>query len=655
MANNDIRIPNYIELKEFYHNNRGEVYKFQNLKMAGNYEYRVFTGKIEPFKLSQQNKMASALVKIILEVVCNGVDYEVIGKYLAKNRVIHYYESFRETLSAVIENNDEVKGMLEGLVDTIIFCSSNSEMIKMALIMAQVLEISNLKIILNIFSIHNDFMFYVINDYSHIKGHNQKIFEIAKRSEAYGKLFALAYLKNSTTEIEDWLIQKGCIDDYGIPEIAECSFFSVDLLEYLNRTKFNSSSIEVFGKYFSEALSNYGLDEFDDDISTCNKVLEIIDEINGGIYSLYTVVSIMYAVDGILTDYYQGNRNIQTLQNCYQYKNIIKLCTNICNKAYWNDIIDKEIYNTQLKPNILMMCMEKTGYKLRKKEYEDILKRNSFRPIVYEYGLCIGNKSLKKAAFKFAIENLPIDDMTMGPEEIRIKNLSYEDMSYVCFFVLVKHSELEDFKDQIYEYKNISLRGLQCSLIEVREESIANLNKIKELINDDDRKLIYKCIENECVPNIRRNLKELVEKKSNLNKNKQIIAKPQKIIAINSRDTFLCNVNILGEDEFDRIKIKKSLKEKMIIYIDKNPIAENDFSVVACIENGYVVGYIEKPIDSILNNLIQAKRYVYGIIKQVSDNYNNINVSLYLSYKDIEEGVSDILSLLSKSDEQYIQ
>ena len=655
MAYNNIEKSYYRELKEFHDKNQGELYSFQDFEKTGQMEYKVFTGKIKPLKLFKKNKMAAGLVKTLLEVIENKKDYKNIEEYLKSNQVIYYYENIRETLNAVIENDIEKKGVFENFVNDVIFNSRNEEMIKLSLIMAQVLEVENLDEILEVFSIHNSFIFYVINDYLHMKGRNHKIFELSKHSMSYGKLFALANLKVSTDEIESWIVENGCIDNYGIPEITEYSILSVNLLDYLNKADFADSDIEVFAKSFSIMLSDYGLFELDDNIEVCNKILEIIDDIGGGIYCLYAVISILYSVDGIIIDYYKEKKTIETLNNYVGYKKIIELCTDICNEPYWNDVIEGAINNIELEPDVIITCIDKTGYKIKKKEYESILKRNYYSPLLYKYALAVGSKAIRKTAFKLGIVNLPIDDMTTGADELKIENLTYDEVAYVCFYVLIKYSKIEDFPDDINEYKHINFRGLQCPVIEIREECINNLVKIKNLINDSDRELIHRLLGKEPIGSIRRGLRSLQEKCIDDEKNKQLITERPKTIQINPRDAFLSRAHVFGGEEFNRMKVQSLLKENTVVYIIRNPYDYDRYSTVVCTANGYIIGYVEKPLDDMLGNLIRAGRYVYGMIKKISDDLYDITMSVYLSYKDVEDGVSDVLALLSKTKEEYIQ
>lgn len=655
MAENNSKKSCYIELKEFYDKNSGELYSFQDFDKAGNVEYKVLTEKVKPLKLFKKNKIGHELLETIFSSLEKDKDYKKIESFIKLNPIIYYYDSLREMLKAVIEENKEKREMIEHFVKDIIYNSNDKEMVKFSIIAAQVIQLDELEEILEVFSIHNDFIFYAIDDYYHMYGFNRKIFEIAKRSKSYGKLFALAALKITNTRIEDWVIENGCIDNYGITEITEYSMLCADLLSYLNRTKFDCRKVEVFSKSFSIMLSDYGLSELEDKIPLCHKLLEIIDDIGGGIYSLYAVVSILYSVDGIIIDYYKENKNIETLKNYEEYKRIIELCTDICSEKYWNDIIEEAINNIEVEPDVLVTCIEKNGYKLKKKEYENILKRDYLSPILYKYALCVGNKAIRKSAFKLGIKNLPINDMTTGADELKIDDLTYSEISYICLYILVKYSQIEDFKDDISDYKDIMLNSLQCPLIEIREESVKSLEKIKDNLNESEIEFIYDCIEKECSSSIRRGLKALSHKNKGDRVKKSIVAEKIEKIQIHPQDAFLIDSEVLGNDVFDRIKVQSMIQENNLVYIVQNPSEDDDYSSAVCLENGYVIGYIGKPIDDILGNMIKSGKYIYGKIKNINDDLSVIDISIILSYRDVEDGVSNILSLLAKVKEQYVQ
>lgn len=653
MADNNIKKSCYMELKEFYDNNNGELYSFQDFYKAGNMEYKAFTKRTKPLDLFKKNRTAQELIKLLFLSFQENRGYIKVENFININPIINYYESLRNALKAAIEEDLENKELLESYVKDIIFNSNNKELIKFAIVAAQVLKLEKLDEILNIFSIHNDFLFYVLNDYCHMEGYNERIFEIAKGSKSYGKVFALAALNITNNHMEDWVVEKGWIDDYDIPEITQHSILSVDLLEYLNRTKFDLNKIEEFSQSFSVMISEYGLSELKDKIAVCKKFLGIVDEVGGGIYTMYVVVSMLYCVDGIIVDYYKENKNIESFKDYEDYKTIIELCTDICMKKYWNDVIDEAVNNIEIEGDILITCIEKIGYKLKKKEYETLLKRDYSSPLIYKYGLCAGNKAIRKSAFKLGVKNLPINDMTTGADELSIENLTYDDLNYICIYVIVKYAQLEDFDSDINEYKDIMLTLLQCSLIEAREECVKNLKKLKNSLNESEKEYIYDCIEKECVPRIKRGLKSLIHIENDNQKKKTIIRSIEKVRA-NPRDAFLIDLELLGEESFERFEVQHMIVESNMVYMAEN-VTDDDYEAVVCLGNGYAIGYIEKPIDDIVVNMIRSGKYVYGKIKEVDDDLSSIKISLYLSYMDVANDVSNTLSLLTKDKGAYIQ
>ncbi|WP_242867593.1 HIRAN domain-containing protein, partial [Clostridium saccharobutylicum] len=70
---------------------------------------------------------------------------------------------------------------------------------------------------------------------------------------------------------------------------------------------------------------------------------------------------------------------------------------------------------------------------------------------------------------------------------------------------------------------------------------------------------------------------------------------------------------------------------------------------------GYIIGYIPKEDNVVLNNLINNGKYIYGSIKEITNNYEYIKIDLYLSYKDVMDEITSTLSLLSRTKEEYLQ
>ena len=591
-------------------------------------------------------------MKILLKDINNDEKLSNVNGYITLNPIINYYESFIKLFKDSLEDNKDMSSKINNIIRKMIIDSDSSEEIKLGLILAPICNIENIEDILDVFSIHNDYLFYVIKAYEYIGNCNNIIFEMAKKSKGYGKVFCVMNLRPTTYEIRKWMIEEGSDNNVGVPELLSYSMLSLDLLDYLESTEFDGEEIEVLAKSFSMLLSDYGLDDIKDGIKVCNKLLEIIDKVNGGIYSLYAVISILYSIESIIIDDYKAKRSPSSFKFNNDYKDIIENCKKICKKDIWHEIIANEVSNIEIESSVLISCAEKTKYKLRKKEFEIILKRDYTNPLLYKYAFSIGNKSIKKCAFNLGLQKLPMNEILSGQDELKIDNLAYEDIAQICFFIIIKYSQYEDFQDK---YKEINLQALKAPLIETRIQATTNLQRFREEFDSLDKEIINDAISTEMVGNIRRSLNSLLIKTDNKEK-KYVEVYDNMHIDAHVKDIYLININVAGTNYVDMSEVYNKLLEDDMLYLKREPNNAYDSNAIVIITTeGYVIGYVPKENNLILKNLMDKGKYLYGKIKEISDDYNNINIEIYLSYKDIIEEITSTLSLLSGEKEYYLQ
>lgn len=642
----------YYDLKEFHHRNPGVLYSYQDFEAAGIREFEIITNKLRPFKNYEKNRLSNELMKILLNDINNNEKLDNVNVYITLNPIINYYESFIKLFKDSVEDNKDMSLKINDIIKKILTDSDSSEEIKLGLILAPICNIENIEDILEVFSIHNDYLFYVIKAYEYIGGYNNTIFEMAKKSNGYGKVFCVMNLRPTTYEIRKWMIEKGSDNSVGVQELLSYSMLSLDLLDYLENNEFDGEEIEVLAKSFSMLLSDYGLDDIKDGKKVYNKLLEIIDKINGGIYSLYVVISIIYSIEAIVIDDYKSKRSASSFKFNSDYKDIIQKCKKICKKDIWHEIITNQVSNLEIESSVLISCSEKTKYKLKKKEFKTILNRDYTNPLLYKYAFSTVNKSIRKCAFSIGLQKLPMNEVLSGQDELKIDNLLYEDIEQICFFIIIKYSQYEDFQD---EYKDINLQALKAPLIETRIQAATNLQRFREEFNSLDKEIINDAISTEMVGNIRRSLNSLLIKTNDKEK-KYVEVYDNMHIDAHVKDIYLININIAGTNYIDMSEIYNNLLEDDMLYLKREPNNAYDSNAIEIITtNGYVIGYVPKENNLILKNLMDKGKYIYGKIKEISDDYNHINIEIYLSYKDIIEEITSTLSLLSGEREHYLQ
>jgi hypothetical protein len=642
----------YYDLKEFHDRNPDVLYSYQDFEVAGKKEFKSITNKIRQLQDYEKNRLANELIESLCKEAFSEYKISSVCDYITLNPIINYYESLIKFFRDLIENNEDILLIMKDKISHLLKNSEYMEEVKLGLMLAPICRIENLEDILNVFSIHNDYLFYVIKAYEYIGKHNNIIFEIAKRSKGYGKVFCVMHISPTTYEIRKWMIEESSDNNVGVTELLSYGMLSLDILDYLENTKFYKDELETFAKAFSMLLSDYGLDEIKDSIKVCNKLLEIIDNIDGGIYSLYAVISMLYSIEAIIIDEYKNKKNSTSYKFNNEYKEIIDTCKKICKKDVWHEIISREISNIEVESSVLISCSERAKYKLRKNEFELIIKRDYTNALLYKYAFAIGNKAIKKCAFNLGLKKLPMNEILSGQDDLKIENLAYEDIAQICFFIIIKYSQYEDFKES---YKEINLQALKSPLIETRIQAVTNLQRFREEFDALDKEILDDAISTEVVSDVRRALNSLLIEATS-KKKKYVEVDDNMHIDAHVKDIYLVSINIAGTYYIDMSEISNKLFEDDMVYLRREVDNEYDPNAIEIITTeGYVIGYVPKENALILKNLIDKGKYLYGNIKEISEDYSIINAQIYLSYKDVIEEITNTLSLLSGEREDFLQ
>ncbi|WP_459477151.1 HIRAN domain-containing protein [Clostridium saccharoperbutylacetonicum] len=642
----------YYDLKEYHYSNANEIYGYQDFETAGKREYKVITKKTHQLENYEKNRLANELMKIFIKEIYSSNELKNVNSFIASNPIIRYYDNFIKLFKEFISNDNNALKNFRNSIIKLIKESAYSEEVKLGLSLAPFCNIEDIDEILEIFSIHNEYLFYTIMAYEHIGKCNNIIFKLAKRSSGYGKVFCVMNLKPITNEIKKWMIEEGADNNVGGTELLSYTMLSLDLLDYLENTEFTKREIELLSKSFSLLFSDYGIEEINDGIIVCRKLLEIIDKNSSGIYSLYAVISILYSIEAVIIEDYKNKRNFLSNRFTDAYKELIETCKEICKKEIWHEIIAKEVSNVEVESSVLISCAEKTQYKLKKKEFEAIFKRDYTNALLYKYAFAVGNKSIKKVILDLGLQKLPLDQILKGQDELKMDNLVYDDIAQICFFILIKYLEYEDYKDK---YKELNLQALRAALIETRLQAATNLQIFKDQFDEIDNELINDAISSEMVVEVRRLLNSL-RIKTNDKEKKYIEVTDDMHIDIHVKDIYLITVNVSGTRYIDMSEVSSKLFEEDLIYLKReydNPY--DSYAIRVITKEGYIIGYIPRENNYILKNLMDKGKYLYGKINEISEDYNNISIKIYLSYKDVIEEITSTLSLLSGEREHFVQ
>ena len=92
-----------------------------------------------------------------------------------------------------------------------------------------------------------------------------------------------------------------------------------------------------------------------------------------------------------------------------------------------------------------------------------------------------------------------------------------------------------------------------------------------------------------------------------------------------------------------------------MVYLKRDKENVEDINAIMVLSNeGYLLGYIPKMENNILKNLMDWGKIIYGIILNISEDCNEVQIALYLSYEDVINEVSNAFNMVIKNPIGYL-
>ncbi|WP_252229265.1 HIRAN domain-containing protein [Clostridium sp. ZBS15] len=641
----------YEELNKFYSKTPDLPYSYQDFEITGLREFKVLYNKIKPLKKNQRVKLANELIELLVDYTKEDKEeiFENIRGYMALNPISDYYEEFIKNFRAFIEAFIEYKEDLTNLLKKLILESNSHDEIKLGLMMLCVLKIDDIEKVLKVLSINNEYIFYVIQVYETMKNSNERVFNLAKHSIGYGKAICIHELQPVSDEIIEWLILDGLEQNFGYLESLEYTMLSVNLLKFLKSGRINKDNIKLLSKSFGELFSEYTINNIDNGFNVCFEYFKLVDKYGYDIYSLYGVISGIYSIDTFIFEEYGDDRVDRITSLIPQYEKLSNFADEIYIKDIWKDVILKELSNIDLEIEVLIDAMEKTEFQISNEEFIGLIERDHMNPALYRYGLEKGNKELKECIYNIAYDKLPIIKiLNRNKEIIDLDDLIIKPMYHLCFYFLVKGIKYNEFPE---EYKKINFDALNASLVETRNKAINNLMLIKNEFSDDDKKIIEQQLMEET---LKKSLTSLLD---NLpNKKKEYLELNKEEIIPHVKDIYVMSTYIADTKYRDLSVIDNNYLEDQILYLIREKDSKYDENAINIVTGkGYVLGYVPKSDSLMLKNMIDNGKYFYGVIEKISENFDRIDIMIYMSYKDVIDEVTNTISLLYNKNGKYLQ
>lgn len=599
-------------------------YEFQNVYKDGK--------KDVLFELWGENPMyeerivySKALLVLIEEILEGNEKLKEVDYFLEQCPIYYYYDFFLKKLKIKFLEGVINKERLYTLGIHLATESSEINKVKLGILILSLYENDITRQIIKTLGYHSEFTLYALEASKDFVKCNTLVYEFFKGTDGYGKLIAMQRLNILNKDIEKDIIEIG-YKNTAIPHIE-----SIFVLEKGNLNKYIGEDFNEKRFGIVSSVLAYGLDDVE--VQKFTKLSKAIEQYidYSKIYSktFLDLIAVLNIHKSMIPTWknYSNDNNYKNGWSKELESNIKLKCNNIIANEKWKHIILSELSKMRYSSKMLVMALQAKGLRPAFEEFYYILSMDNFDFDLFEYMLF--------ECGSYYIEELVNYIKYVAPwEEILLTSLSEDvktiDKKYtpdvIIEFLLVRMREC-NITDMDFFIKCLKARLPKC-----RYEAVKCLDKNKENIDEDIRKILEEMYLNEESKNVKKALGRLLNKNSYSDFRKERYVKINDInILPTAKDLKIVQCNVAGA-YYNNLDRTDMLRENGMLYLKMEP--ENIYDVNAILvtdRDGYVIGYIPRKFTLIICNLIKGGERIYAIIESLNLEESKIEISVMLS------------------------
>lgn len=633
-------------LQKHWKNNGYRYFEDQDIKNAGKDDCEEIFLK-DPILGEVKNQLANGLMEIFLESL-NSENCETnIINYLNTFKLIEYYFVFVDKINILLREGIFTKEELHNAGMNYVKEYKEEEIIKFGLTCLRFSENDEALEILKIFSNHNEYAFYAIEGIKEYDRCNSIIFEIAKESRGYGKVFAVTNLEPLTEEIKNWIIDKGSENDFLESMLVAMTFNEYDYINYFLDGRKTRNKFDIFTRNLLELYKVKGF--FYEHIT-----LEIIlaywqyyNKFKKTFDSVY-LMSILLSLSS-KEEYEEGSLRSH-LNLSVEENDLIEDMINEFIQGDIQPVIKDTIKNYSYDLGEVLDLGVKLGMRFSFDELKHILKIEPLEIAVYSYIMGSGTKEDKEKLIQYSLEKLSFQSITSGAENITEEDLDVQYLFDTCLFLMIDH--MNELKDKYIDFNILALRARYTP---TRNSAFSNLKQLPEVYREkvinEIKLLVHKEVDN----SIKKSMLRFLDVNNQREKERRYENIEAVKVGPHTRDILLTTTVVSGTNYRDLTVVEDKLGEKNLVFLKReknNPYDSNAIMVLT--NDGYHIGYIPRKENYILKNLMDWGKIIYGEIISSSDDYSNIEIGVYLSYIDVMREVTETFNMVSEKPIGYL-
>lgn len=583
------------------------------------FEYRY---KYKPVSDVEKRNYRNIVLKSLIEVYKG--DIEKIKFPETKYPVALYIYNFVNSVRGVVSEGIIPIEWIEEFTKFIILNSNEKKEVQIALALGEYFLADNLvNEISKVFSKSGNYILYNLGIIKRMKNYNSFLFELIKNTDGVIRLYATEYIEEIDMEITKYMFNEGYKNKYYREFMIGLVMSTFNRTAYLRREDITDEEVNNFCKLFAETFKMSGTEVFTGDIDFLDTLLYKIENQGNSIEALYSIIAIAETIlddDTVEIDEEEFVDGIKSLTTQKKFKDAVKEAFEEGTFEFSSLAILAEEAEVDINFKMVRKYLDKNKYNLG--VYRELLKRES--------------SANRVEVVNYVEKNLDFSDIVGNMEGISLREERELNRKERLFNLVL--NELS----KIYPVGSKLLKlGMQANSTVIRRNTAKVLLKLRKQLPDEFVEYISSRFSMEIIPEVKTSYEKIINR--NIDKKLERVSTNDIKVGRYPKDVCILDSYIAGLAYNDRDMLERELREGARLFMKRDYLNKYDERAIKIVsKSGFVLGFIPKKDNEIISRLMDSGRYFYCIINDVDMDRLNVEIDIYLSYKDVMNEVSQI-------------
>lgn len=353
--------------------------------------------------------------------------------------------------------------------------SSHEENVKLGILILGFFDNDTVRKIIRTLGYHSVFTIYAIEAADNFLDCNEFVFHIARHTNGYGKLAAVAFLEPVLFEHKKWLFEHGAFNEAAPKMSAVICLEKADMRNFFRDLELTKANYSTLSHILAHAAENNDIRQFNQSAMLVDKYVN-----HAGTFAdtFIDLAALAVINEGLLHSRHaqESGAEDENGWTTSQEISITNACSELIKQSKWKKVIVKELVQPKYKTTLIIKVLKACGYVPEFGLLVPLLERNPYDVDMLKYLLLDHPEKYVIDVMDYLFEIIPDEVFSERPLDIKDDEMAAMYLLDIWLVYLLKALRKLHLNTEALFVKCLTAR-----FPEVRKEAINTLRVFKSV------------------------------------------------------------------------------------------------------------------------------------------------------------------------------